>query len=1319
MGVEAPVLDEAVAPQAMALGNRPRALTAAEYSGVTRIMPSPAYSDGRGGHAIDRIVIHITSAGQTPYIGSWFTREDANSSAHYMVDQNGAIIQFVREQDTSWHARGANQRSIGIEHVAVERGGATYGSTHYPYTPPSAAEYAASAELVAHLCFKYGLTPDRTTIIGHREADPGTSHSLCPDGAWDWDAYMPLVEQCYVALASMGVPRAQGLAYSRGLEVDPETMGIDGPACSENCGAPAVAASLALTAKDYDRASRIAPSPAFNTGRAGTAIDRIVIHITDAPTTGSTVSHFTRADANSSAHYLVGQDGEVIQFVAEADTAWHAKGSNRRGIGIEHVAVKQGGATYGSTTFPYMPPTDVQYRESAELVSRLCFKYGLAPNRTTIIGHREADTGTSHTSCPDGAWDWDRYMGLVATCYAALATTGQGLGSSSRPRPAAVALGAGDQIVEIKYRAFIPAPLIKGPLSDYDLGSRIASGEDFGGDNRTFSYDGGTSRGEITATLLLGADGSISNLQTVDRHWGESKAYDSSYTYHVDGKPDWWMDKHAGLEPSRRATLQADDDNLRIYRGASGMPRNILAVTSNSAVVTVEMSGSLPLISPSPAVDADIAIFLKPGVNGVQVMVVGDHDGFPCHELYINGVQFYIYDPVAEGNDPGNLLPPTDREISTNWFTIPSRTTAAAQSMSATAQGLFAGSAPSRALDADDWSINWDEVEQIAQPTDMSCWATAAAMLVGWRDRQCVSPEMLANFHGLTSSLTGGLAPGDKQAFADALGLVVHANACYTPEGFREILEANGPIWVTAKVPFVHAIVVTGMYRENGQFFVRITDPLDRVVGTPGAPGARTSPPTHNNGSRYIMTYDAFSQEFEAAGDIDRIQLLHNGGAHGHTINRGGAQAAGYAQALARPSSRALDVDDWSINWDDVFLVPQPTNVSCWATAASMIDGWRRRQSVSIDSIAEFDNLTTHQGLPPSSAARFAADIGFTVHPNACYTPEGFRGVIEWNGPVWVAARVPFLHAIVVTGMYRENGQYFVRITDPWDRVVGTPGSPGSYASTHTTGSQYIMTYDAFAAEFEAAGDLDFAQLLHTNGTHGHTLNRGSARMAGYAQALDLMQPPARSGGGDESLGFGTSLTRSTFEKPGRRYDLAQLSGMVTPENSLAGGAGVPALPGERVVLDDWPFIPGPSGRTQVGIAIDWQYQGGAVGNVVVTPIEGQVLDGWEATVRADIRRGDSTLDRVQLRIRVVTTFSRAGVEDQVAVTEVDLSGDGRQQTRHGADQGPITPVAPRAPAAPELPRRSSSKPPERARGAERWHAIFRRRPYGAVSPRP
>ncbi|HVG66624.1 MAG TPA: papain-like cysteine protease family protein, partial [Gaiellales bacterium] len=586
----------------------------------------------------------------------------------------------------------------------------------------------------------------------------------------------------------------------------------------------------------------------------------------------------------------------------------------------------------------------------------------------------------------------------------------------------AAAFGVGGDPVEIRYRAFIPSPLVKGPNSDYDLGP-IASGEDFSGDNRGFSYDQGTSRAEITATFMLDADSGISGLTTVSQRWGESKAYDSSYTYHVDGKPDWWLDKHAGVEPVRRATLAVSDDNLSITRGASTTQRSILAVTSQSSVVSIKVAGGLPLISPSPDIDADICVYLKRGPDGgIQAMVVGDHDGFPCHELYVNRQQVYTYDPVAAANDPSALFPPTDQDISTGWISLPLLATA-------------------------------------------------------------------------------------------------------------------------------------------------------------------------------------------------------------------GAQA--YAAA------RTLDAEDWSLNWDDVLPVGQPTDKSCWATAAAMIDGWRRRQAVSVDAIARFDSLSTRNGLPPTSAARFAEAIGFTVHPNACYTPEGFRDILEANGPVWVAAKVPGLHAIVVTGMYRKDGQYYVRITDPWDRVVGTPGAPGAYAATHSTGSQYIMTYDAFAAEFEAGGDTDFAQLLHTGGTHGHVANRGSASGAGYALSYGVgpsASPPAGASpvnGNGSRPGLGTSLTRLTSKKNGRRYDLAQLSGFVEPSDPPAGGAGLPPLPGERVVLDDWPYIEGPSGRTQAGVEIDWQYRNGAVGEIAVAPINGQVLDGWTAVVRADITADASTSDCTSLTVRV------------------------------------------------------------------------------------
>ena len=224
------------------------------------------------------------------------------------------------------------------------------------------------------------------------------------------------------------------------MDVDPDTMGIEGPAASEP-SATAQAWSLAVT-PDYPRCTRFEASPAV-TVRPNRTIDRIVIHITDANTTSSTVNHFTRADANSSAHYLVGQDGEVIQFVREPDIAWHAHGANSRSIGIEHVCVNTNGATYGHTTLPALPPSAVQYAESAALVSYLCDKYGIPIDRDHILGHSEIDTHTSHTTCPAGApWDWDHYMAMVAgrvSLPMALAVTAN---LAHKPRPAARAFDA-------------------------------------------------------------------------------------------------------------------------------------------------------------------------------------------------------------------------------------------------------------------------------------------------------------------------------------------------------------------------------------------------------------------------------------------------------------------------------------------------------------------------------------------------------------------------------------------------------------------------------------------------------------------------------------------------------------------------------------------------------------------------------------------------------------------------------------------------------------------------------------------------------------
>lgn len=78
----------------------------------------------------------------------------------------------------------------------------------------------------------------------------------------------------------------------------------------------------------------------YRSSRNGTKIDHIVLHYTTSRNIEGTINHFRTGVPRASAHYIIGQDGELVQMVADSHNAWHAgnSGMNRRSIGIEHVA---------------------------------------------------------------------------------------------------------------------------------------------------------------------------------------------------------------------------------------------------------------------------------------------------------------------------------------------------------------------------------------------------------------------------------------------------------------------------------------------------------------------------------------------------------------------------------------------------------------------------------------------------------------------------------------------------------------------------------------------------------------------------------------------------------------------------------------------------------------------------------------------------------------------------------------------------------------------------------------------------------------------
>jgi N-acetyl-anhydromuramyl-L-alanine amidase AmpD len=151
------------------------------------------------GNAYDFIVVHITSGHADPLpVAQMWQQPHHKSSAHLVIGQDGSAIQCVPLRFAAEHAHQANDRSVGIEHCAREPNEPSFPPGD-PGLPPSDAQYTTSAVIVAYLLKAAGLpVQQHVTVKGHAEADPLTTHTLCPDGApWDWARYIPMVQTAY------------------------------------------------------------------------------------------------------------------------------------------------------------------------------------------------------------------------------------------------------------------------------------------------------------------------------------------------------------------------------------------------------------------------------------------------------------------------------------------------------------------------------------------------------------------------------------------------------------------------------------------------------------------------------------------------------------------------------------------------------------------------------------------------------------------------------------------------------------------------------------------------------------------------------------------------------------------------------------------------------------------------------------------------------------------------------------------------------------------------------------------------------------------
>jgi hypothetical protein len=162
---------------------------------------------------------------------------------------------------------------------------------------------------------------------------------------------------------------------------------------------------------------------------------------------------------------------------------------------------------------------------------------------------------------------------------------------------------------------------------------------------------------------------------------------------------------------------------------------------------------------------------------------------------------------------------------------------------------------------ADTFDI-WHEVPLVEQLTGMSCWAAAAAMIVGWRDRIHINAVDVAHGAGRHEAYRDGLEPRDVATFARAWGLEVARLRELSVGELRRLLADHGPLWVGEASPGLHVIVVAGMYGDGSPegSFVRVADPWP--VG---------------RGERYTLSFQHFRENLINAAMIagDHPQVLH------------------------------------------------------------------------------------------------------------------------------------------------------------------------------------------------------------------------------------------------------------------------------------------------------------------------------------------------------------------------------------------------------------------------------------------------------------
>lgn len=193
--------------------------------------PSPNFGARRNSFVPDMIVLHYTGMETAEGALSWLRAEESEVSAHYLVHEDGRVVQMVAEAMRAWHAGKSvwkgetdiNSLSIGVEIVNPGHGAG------YPDFP--AAQIAAVQHLCQNCAKRWAIAPERivahSDIAPQRKADPGEKfpwRSLFENGVGHFVEPSPAGGGRFFQKGDAGQPiealQAMYALYGYGIEIN-------------------------------------------------------------------------------------------------------------------------------------------------------------------------------------------------------------------------------------------------------------------------------------------------------------------------------------------------------------------------------------------------------------------------------------------------------------------------------------------------------------------------------------------------------------------------------------------------------------------------------------------------------------------------------------------------------------------------------------------------------------------------------------------------------------------------------------------------------------------------------------------------------------------------------------------------------------------------------------------------------------------------------------------------------------------------------------------------------------------------------------------